>query len=63
MIVLHALAETVPPDHTGVDPDRRTMQLEGRGSTYEAAMTALREALPEEIRLIWARRPGADDAS
>lgn len=62
VIVLHALAETVPPDHTGIDPDRRTTQLEGRGATYEEAMTALRDALPQAgMRLIWVRRPGAHD--
>ncbi|WP_431836525.1 hypothetical protein [Cellulomonas sp. Y8] len=63
MIVLHALAETVPPDHTGVDPDRRTMPLEGRGGTYDEAMAALREQLTDGMRLIWVRRPGADDPS
>ncbi|WP_147794787.1 hypothetical protein [Cellulomonas sp. Y8] len=63
MIVLHALAETVPPDHTGVDPDRRTSQLEGRGEDYDAAMAALREQVPDGMRLIWVRRPGADDPS
>lgn len=61
MIVLHALAETVPPDHTGVDADRRTTQLEGRGATYEEAMTACATLCRRGMRLIWVRRPGARD--
>lgn len=39
------------------------MPLEDRGGTYEEAMTALRDALPQGLRLIWVRRPGAHDPS
>lgn len=28
---------------------------------YDAAMAALREQVPDGVRLIWVRRPGADD--
>lgn len=55
MIILEAIAETLPPDHTGVDPDRRTLELEARGETYEAARAALDAQVPGGHRLVWLR--------
>lgn len=55
VIILEAIAETLPPDHTGVDPDRRTLELEARGETYEAARAALDAQVPGGQRLVWLR--------
>lgn len=52
---LQALVETVPPDHTGVDPDRMVEQVEVEGETYEAARAALDARVPGGHRLVWVR--------
>ncbi|WP_213283472.1 hypothetical protein [Cellulomonas hominis] len=56
MIELLALAETTPPDHTGVHPERQTTQLEAKGDTYDAALQALHAQVPDGYRLVHVRR-------
>lgn len=55
VITLQAIVETVPPDHTGVDPDRQVRDVEVRGETYEAARAALDAQVPDDHRLVWVR--------
>lgn len=55
VITLQAIVETVPPDHTGVDPDRQVRDVEVRGETYEAARDALEAQVPDGHRLVWVR--------
>lgn len=47
--------ETIPPDHTGVDPDRETDQLRVQGESYDDAMARLRSGLREGWRIVWVR--------
>lgn len=55
MTTLQAFVETIPPDHTGVDPNREVEEVEAHGETYEAARAALDAQIPDGRRLVWVR--------
>lgn len=55
MPTLRAMLETIPPDHTGIHPDRQTREVDVVAATYEQARDQLAADLPEGWRVIWVR--------
>lgn len=49
------MLETIPPDHTGINPDRRTREVDVEAATYEQAREQLTADLPEGWRIVWVR--------
>ncbi|GEL48058.1 hypothetical protein CHO01_31740 [Cellulomonas hominis] len=57
MITVIAQIETIPPDHTGVDPDRQADEIKASGQTYEEARDAIAARVPAGWRAISYRVP------
>lgn len=49
---VHAVIETIPPDHTGVDPDREQREVFADAATYEQARDRLVAELPAGWRIV-----------
>lgn len=47
-----AMIETIPPDDTGVEPDRLAREVRQDGETYEQAKERIFDALPDGWRVI-----------
>lgn len=52
---LEALVETIPPDNTGSDPQRRTETLTVTADTYAEAYAQVRDQIPDGWRLVHVR--------
>lgn len=49
------MLETIPPDHTGVDPDRQIREVRVDADTYTEGRDAIFGQVPEGWRVMWLR--------
>lgn len=54
-ITVTAIAETIPPDHTGVGHDPQQREVRATADTYSDALDKLRADLPDGFRLCWVK--------
>ena len=52
---VRAKIETIPPDHTGVDPDRQKREVTVEGATYDQARDRIFAQLPDGWRVLHLR--------
>ncbi len=50
-----AMLETIPPDHTGVHPDRQTREVRVEADTYTEGRDVIFGQVPEGWRVMWMR--------
>jgi len=52
VITVIAQIETIPPDHTGIDPDRKADEIRATGESYKEARDAVVAQIPDGWRAI-----------